>query len=123
MKKLNYMSRPGFAACAFATLLFASSAAARNVGIGVSNPQSKLTVNGTTASGGIAVGDSTFNVTAPTNGAIIQGNVGIGTTTPNAELHIFKSVSNRALIETLKQLIAVSHHQKSTTSQTVALAH
>jgi hypothetical protein len=69
-------------------LLFASSAAAQNVGIGVSNPQSKLTVNGTTASGGIAVGDSTYNVVAPTNGAIIQGNVGIGTTTPNAQLHI-----------------------------------
>jgi hypothetical protein len=88
MKKLNYMSRPWFAACASAMLLFASSAAAQNVGIGVSNPQSKLTVNGTTASGGIAVGDSTYNVVAPTNGAIIQGNVGIGTTTPNAQLHI-----------------------------------
>jgi hypothetical protein len=92
MKKLNYRSRPLFAAWAFAALLIASSAPAQNVGIGVSNPQSKLTVNGTTASGGIAVGDSTYTSTAgtvaPTNGAIIQGNVGIGKKTPLAPLHV-----------------------------------
>ena len=62
MKTLNYISQLLFAACASATLLFVSSAAAQNVGIGVSNPQSKLTVNGTTASGGIAVGDSSYNI-------------------------------------------------------------
>jgi len=57
---------------------------AQNVGIGVSNPQSKLSVNGSTSSGGLAVGDSTYTSTAgtvaPTNGAIIAGFVGIGTT-------------------------------------------
>jgi hypothetical protein len=62
MKTLNNINWQLFAACASATLLFASSAAAQNVGIGASNPQSKLTVNGTTTSGGVAVGDGTYNV-------------------------------------------------------------
>jgi hypothetical protein len=65
-----------FTAFASATLLFVSSAAAQNVGIGVSNPQSKLSVNGTTAGGGLAIGDSTYTSTsgtvAPASGALIQ---------------------------------------------------
>jgi hypothetical protein len=65
---------------------------AQNVGIGVSSPQSKLSINGTTSSGGLAIGDSTYTSTtgtvAPSNGAIIEGNVGIGTTTPIAPLHV-----------------------------------
>jgi Chaperone of endosialidase len=77
---------------ASATLLFVSSAAAQNVGIGVSNPQSKLSVNGTTASGGLAIGDSTYTSTsgtvAPANGAIIQGSTGIGILTPQVPLHV-----------------------------------
>lgn len=88
MKTSKYLSRPLVAVCAFITLLFISSAAAQNVGIRVSNPQSKLTVNGSTASGGIAVGDSTFNVPAPANGAIIQGSVGIGHTAPVTALDV-----------------------------------
>jgi hypothetical protein len=79
-------------AFASATLLFVSSAAAQNVGIGVSNPQSKLSVNGTTASGGLAIGDSTYTSTsgtvAPANGALIQGSVGMGLTTPQVPLHV-----------------------------------
>jgi Chaperone of endosialidase len=70
----------------------AVDAQAQNVGIGVSNPQSKLSVNGTSSSGGLAVGDSSYTSTAgtvaPTNGAIIEGNVGIGTATPIAPLHV-----------------------------------
>jgi Chaperone of endosialidase len=81
-----------FTAFASATLLFVSSAAAQNVGIGVSNPQSKLSVNGTTASGGLAIGDSTYTSTsgtvAPANGALIQGSVGMGLTTPQVPLHV-----------------------------------
>ena len=50
-----------------------------NLGIGTSNPQSRLSVTS-----GLAVG-STYASTnaAPTDGAIIQGVVGIGTATPN----------------------------------------
>jgi hypothetical protein len=84
-----------FTAFASATLLFVSNAAAQNVGIGVPNPQSKLTVNGN-----LAVGTS-YNVVAPTNGAIIQGTVGIGTSSPNANsmLHIFNANQAEEIIE------------------------
>lgn len=67
--------------------LVSSTAHAQNVGIGTTTPQSKLSVNGTTASGGIAVGNTAYTSTpgtiAPTNGAIIQGVTGIGTPTPD----------------------------------------
>ena len=69
-----------------ATALFTSVASAQNVGIGTTTPKSKLSVNGTTASGGMAIGDATYTSTtgtaAPLNGAIIQGFTGIGTTNP-----------------------------------------
>jgi Chaperone of endosialidase len=108
METPNYISQPLFAVCAFITLLFISSAAAQNVGIGVSNPQSKLTVNGSTASGGIAVGDSTFNVPAPANGAIIQGPVGIGNTAPVTALdvnHGTASVSSGAFPNSVNRFV------------------
>jgi Chaperone of endosialidase len=78
-----------------APLLGAVDVDAQNVGIGYSNPQSKLTVNGN-----LAVGAS-FNVVAPTNGAIIQGTVGIGTSSPNASsmLHIFNANQSEEIIE------------------------
>jgi Chaperone of endosialidase len=73
-------------------ILFSTVLQAQNVGIGVTNPQSKLSVNGTTSSGGLAIGDSTYTSTsgtvAPANGAIIQGTVGMGITTPQVPLHI-----------------------------------
>lgn len=56
---------------------------AQNVGIGFSNPASKLTVNGNFAVG------ADYNAAAPTNGAIIEGNVGIGTSTPLSLLNVF----------------------------------
>ena len=75
------------------TITFAiGTASAQNVGIGTTTPKSKLSVNGSTASGGIAVGDATYTSTtgtvAPLNGAIIQGDVGIGTTAPTAKLDV-----------------------------------
>jgi hypothetical protein len=75
-----------------AAILFSTAIQAQNVGIGVSNPQSKLSVNGTTATGGLAIGDSTYTSTAgtvaPANGAIIQGSVGMGLSTPQVPLHV-----------------------------------
>jgi Chaperone of endosialidase len=73
-------------------ILFSTAIQAQNVGIGVANPQSKLSVNGTTSSGGLAIGDSTYTSTsgtvAPANGAIIQGSVGMGISTPQVPLHL-----------------------------------
>jgi hypothetical protein len=82
-------------ACVGAILLapcFAFDIQAQNVGIGVSGPTSMLSVNGTTSSGGLAIGDSTYTSTpgtvAPENGALIEGLVGIGLTTPQVPLHV-----------------------------------
>jgi hypothetical protein len=67
-------------------LSFVTDVHGQNVGIGLANPQSKLSVDGTTSSGGLAIGDSTYTTTAgtvaPSNGAIIQGFVGISTNAP-----------------------------------------
>jgi Chaperone of endosialidase len=74
------------------SLFLAVNANAQNVGIGVSSPQSKLSVNGTTSSGGLAIGDSTYTSTAgtvaPTNGAMIQGFTCIGTTKPRGRFAV-----------------------------------
>lgn len=83
-------------AAACLTLAFgAASAHAQNVGIGFSNPQSKLSVNGN-----LAVG-ANYNLAAPANGAVIQNTVGIGTTSPdpNSMLHIFNPNQSEQIIE------------------------
>jgi hypothetical protein len=77
--QLVFIIRSAFFVGAFG---LASTAFCQNVGIGFSNPQSKLTVNGN-----IAVGTD-YNAAAPTNGAIIEGAVGIGTTAPLQMLHV-----------------------------------
>ena len=76
--------------------LNAATLPAQNVGIGVSSPKSMLSVNGTTSSGGLAIGDSSYTSTtgtiAPTNGALIEGNVGIGLTAPQVPLYVDGSI-------------------------------
>jgi hypothetical protein len=54
-----------------------------NVGIGTTNPLSKLDING-----GVAIGTYAGVNAAPSNGAIISGNVGIGTTAPLTSLEV-----------------------------------
>ena len=70
---------------------------AQNVGIGTTTPKSKLSVNGSTASGGLAIGDATYTSTtgtvAPLNGAIIQGFTGIGTRSPGWLLSVVNDQS------------------------------
>ena len=69
------------------------------VGIGTANPINKLSVIGSAS-----IGDSTYNVSAPTNGLIVQGDVGIGTATPTAQSNYrFLQVNgtNSAVIEAM----------------------
>jgi hypothetical protein len=77
---------PHRAAGLLAAALLITVVSAQNVGIGTTTPKSKLSVNGSTASGGMAIGDATYTSTtgtvAPLNGAIIQGFTGIGTKNP-----------------------------------------
>ncbi len=90
--KTQIASNHGLAAL-LAMALLTTIASAQNVGIGTTTPRSKLSVNGSTASGGLAIGDATYTSTlgtiAPLNGAIIQGRVGIGITTPGTLLSNF----------------------------------
>jgi hypothetical protein len=76
-------------------ILGAGNLHAQNVGIGFSNPLSKLTVNGNFAVG------AGYNVAAPTDGAIIQGTVGIGTSSPktNSMLHIYNAGLAQEILE------------------------
>ena len=91
--RIDSIAVAGLLAAALSTAVVS----AQNVGIGTTTPKSKLSVNGSTASGGIAVGDATYTSTtgtvAPLNGAIIQGNTGIGTKTPSWPLTVVNDQS------------------------------
>lgn len=54
-----------------------------NVGIGTSNPGSRLAVGGN-----VTVGAAYSNMAAPANGLIVQGNIGFGHSNPQSKLHI-----------------------------------
>ncbi|MCY6493368.1 DUF6519 domain-containing protein [Leptolyngbya sp. GGD] len=55
-----------------------------NVGIGTTNPKSRLSVGG-----GVAIGaDYASGNASPTDGLIVKGNVGVGTNTPQAKLEV-----------------------------------
>ena len=88
--------RPLVGAMCLGVTFNAATLPAQNVGIGVSSPKSMLSVNGTTSSGGLAIGDSSYTSTtgtiAPTNGALIEGNVGIGLTAPQVPLPVDGSI-------------------------------
>ncbi|MHC4309395.1 MAG: tail fiber domain-containing protein [Planctomycetota bacterium] len=59
-----------------------------SVGIGTTNPQNKLDVEGAMAVGFSYSGSET----APTNGMIVQGNVGIGTKNPTHKLDVYSGM-------------------------------
>lgn len=66
---------------------------AQNVGIGTTNPQSRLSINGNGT-----VGSNYINATAPADGLLIEGNVGIGNVSPNAKLQITDGTVDTVLI-------------------------
>jgi hypothetical protein len=72
-----------------------------DVGINLSNPANKLSVNGNAA-----VGSSYASSTAPTNGLIVEGNVGIGTASSNEKLWVEGTV--RIKVYTFSALPAAS---------------
>jgi hypothetical protein len=85
-----------------AAALLTTVVSAQNVGIGTTTPKSKLSVNGSTASGGMAIGDATYTSTtgtvAPVNGAIIQGNTGIGMNAPVYTLQVHANADQSASV-------------------------
>ncbi len=64
-------------------LLFSWVVFSQNVGIGTSQPFSKLTVRGNAS-----IGASYINTSAPANGLIVEGKTGIGTSLPSDALEV-----------------------------------
>jgi trimeric autotransporter adhesin len=61
-----------------------------NVGVGITTPGSKLSVNG-----GATIGADYAAIAAPTNGLLVKGLVGINTTTPDrAQLNVYWNATN-----------------------------
>ena len=92
-------------------LLFAGSMLlnAQNVGIGESNPGSKLSIKGN-----ISIGSGYSNSTAPVDGVIIQGRVGIGTMLPDTNAILDLSQSSKGIL-----FPRVTHAQRTAFSNSV----
>lgn len=54
-----------------------------NVGIGITNPSSKLAILGN-----LSIGATYSTIAAPTSGLIVEGNVGIGTSAPTVKFEV-----------------------------------
>jgi hypothetical protein len=84
-----------------------------NVGIGVSNPASKMDVNG-----GLSVGSYAGSQSAPTNGLIVSGSVGIGITNPTAKLSIVAGAGQTGLIVSANATAGVFEQFQDSNSNT-----
>ena len=74
-------------------LLAVGTTQAQNVGIGTSNPTSKLAINGN-----LSIGSGYESVAAPTDGAIIKGTIGLGTTQPDSNAILDISSTSKGLL-------------------------
>ena len=75
------------------TLALMTAVNSGNIGIGISNPGSKLTVSGGLAIGTTSPSSAYLTSRAPYGGMIVEGNVGIGTTSPTQKLDIVGNIN------------------------------
>lgn len=68
---------------------------AGKLGVGTTNPQSKMDVEGSVTIGATYSGTNA----APTNGLLVEGNVGIGTTSPSYKLHVSGTLKSNGITE------------------------
>jgi hypothetical protein len=87
-----------------------------NIGIGTTNPQSKLDV-----AGGVAIGSYAGVNAAPSNGLIISGNVGIGTTTPSYTLDVNGTIRSTAGIIISKDAVFAAEYDNGNSGTAITI--